>query len=479
MISHWIGGRPVQGHTTFDVFDPSLGAAYDVAADGGPDEVDRAVTVAQRIYDDQWSRLPPLPRARLLAQVADRLPTLYGDLGYIQSRDTGKPITFVENRELPGLAGEFAAYASLIGHLRERLHSNDDISYGTTVTQPYGVVGIIVPFNAPLGVTAEKTAQALAAGNCVVIKPSPLAPASVPAFVELLEKAGIPPGVVNVVQGSGSEAGQALTQHPLVNRISFTGSTGVGQAIVRESAQWLKRVTLELSGKNACLVFPDADLRAAAANAAFSAFLNAGQTCTSASVLLVHQEVMDPFCQSFVDDVRSLTMGVATDPATDLGPLISEARRDSVIGWTSPRRADTQLLFRGEVSGDLHGWFVAPHVFYVKDRTDPLLQEEVFGPVVAIVPFDDEEEAISIANQSKYGLAAFMWTGDARRIHRVARHLEVGRVWVNTGHSIPYDMSLPAWKMSGLGIEGGLEGLESFRQFKTINVNISGTPPQR
>ncbi|HVB53873.1 MAG TPA: aldehyde dehydrogenase family protein [Candidatus Acidoferrales bacterium] len=479
MISHWIGGRPVEGKATFDVYDPSVGTTYDVAADGGADEIDRAVRVAQSTYDSQWSSLTPSRRAALLAEVAARLPKLYGDLGFIQSRDAGKPISFVENRELPGLAGEFAAYASLMGRFRDRLHSNDEISYGLTITQPYGVVGVIVPFNAPLGVTAEKTAQALAAGNCVVIKPSPLAPASIPVFVRLLEQAGMPPGVVNVVQGSGSEAGQALCEHPLVSRISFTGSTAVGQTIVRDSAQMLKRVTLELSGKNPCLVFPDANLKAAAANAAFSAFLNAGQTCTSASVILVHREVSDHFCQSFIDEARALAIGIATDPVTELGPLISEQRRASVMEWTSPKRPDTHLLFSGVVPEHLKGWFVAPHVFYVNDRTDPLLQEEIFGPIVAIIPFDDEDEAVSIANQTKYGLASFLWTFDARRIHRIARRLQAGRVWVNTGHSIPDDMSLPAWKMSGLGIEGGLEGMESFRQFKTINVNLHGDAPHR
>jgi acyl-CoA reductase-like NAD-dependent aldehyde dehydrogenase len=476
-IGHWIGDEEHHSAAQFDVFDPSTGTVYAAASDGGSAEVDAAVQAADRTYRTVWSRLTALQRADLLDSVAQKLASTIATIAATESLDTGKPISLVQRGEAPSVPKELSFYAGAVRSWRDGLHSGPAPGIGLTLRQPYGVVGLIIPFNAPLMVMAEKIGQALAAGNCVVIKPSPLAPASAVALTRLLTAAGLPAGVVNVVQGTGAEAGAALCTHPLVPRISFTGSTAVGAEVLRSGAAQLKRVTLELSGKNACLVFADADLEAACRNAVFSAFWNTGQICTSGSRIFVQDSVLDEFCERFAAAAAELRIGLSADPDTQIGPVISAQHRERVLGLIELGRRELDVLYAGTVPAGLTGWYVAPHVFRVTGSDHRLLREEIFGPVTCITGFADEAEAIARANDSPYGLSSFVWTNDFRRMMRCVRELETGRVWVNTGHTIPPDMTLPPWKMSGLGEEGGLEGLGSFTRAKTANLNTGSAVP--
>jgi acyl-CoA reductase-like NAD-dependent aldehyde dehydrogenase len=476
-IGHWIGDEEVQSRERFEVYDPSMGEAYALASDGGSEEIERAVHVADATYLNTWSGLGAVERADLLQSVAEKLRGTLASIAEVESIDTGKPITFVRNREVPGVPGELSFYAGAARAWRDGLHSGLARGMGVTMHQPYGVVGLIIPYNAPLMVMAEKVSQALAAGNCVVIKPSPLAPASSVWLARLLVEAGLPAGTVNVVQGAGEAAGRALCEHPAVQRISFTGSTKVGTEVLRSGADRLKRITLELSGKNPCLVFADADLDAACSNALYSAFANAGQLCTSGSRILVEEPVLSEFCDRFVDGASRLKIGSASSPETQIGPVISSAHRDRLRELIALGKRDLEVLYAGDVPDGLPGWHVAPHVFKIDDPEHRLVKEEIFGPISCIMSFADDDEAIGSANSTDYGLSSFVWTNDFRRIMRLTRELESGRVWVNTGHSIPPDMSLPPWKMSGLGEEGGLEGLISFSRAKTCNLSVGGQVP--
>ena len=458
-IPHWIAGEASESQARFDVFDPSTTEVYAQAPNGGAAEIDQAVDVAWQAYDTQWSTLTVDQRGELLDNVAHNLERHFDELGRVESRDTGKPISITRGGEAPGTAAEIAFYAAAVRGLRDALHSGRSSGFGLTLHQPYGVVGLIVPYNAPLMVMAEKVGQVLAAGNCAVVKPSPLAPASPAALARALSDAGLPPGVLNVVQGIGEEAGRALCEHPRVPRISFTGSTRVGQSVVQSGAAQLKHVTLELSGKSPCLVFPDANLEDACANALLSAFLYTGQICTSGSRILVHDDVAVEFRERFVKGAAALRIGLPSDPETNLGPLISAEHREAIRRVIATGKAECEVLYDGVVPGGLRGWYEAPHVFAPPSPDHPLMQNELFGPVTCITTFSDDDEALRIANNTRYGLASFVWTNDFRRIARFTRELEAGRVWVNTGHTIPADMTLPPWKLSGQGAEGGLEGL--------------------
>jgi aminomuconate-semialdehyde/2-hydroxymuconate-6-semialdehyde dehydrogenase len=477
VIGHWINGAEECGAKTFDVFDPSTAEPYARAADGAEMEVSRAVEAATAAYLEKWSGLSTADRSDLILGVMARLEPHLHALAAVESRDTGKPISFVAELEAPTALAEFRHYAAASRHWRDSMHGGAATGFGVTMRQPYGVVGLITPFNSPLLVMAEKVAQILAAGNCVVIKPSPLAPASATMLARLLTEAGLPPGVVNVVQGSGPTAGKALCEHQDVHRLSFTGSTRVGREILGSAATQLKRVTLELSGKNACLIFPDADLDKACSNAVLSGFMLSGQLCTSGSRILVHRDIAESFISRFIQQTSSLRIGNSNKTSTQLGPLISAEHLASVQQLIKQGTVDGEVLYAGTVPKGLTGWFAAPHVYRMRNAHLPLMQEEVFGPVSCIMEFDSDDEAIAIANSTRYGLASFVWTNDWRRIHRCLRELDTGRIWVNTGHTIPADMTLAPWKLSGLGEEGGLEGLLSFTRVKTANINASGSVP--
>lgn len=476
VVPQWIGGEEAHAAEAYELYDPSTAAPYGTAADGTEVDVDRAIESAWKAFQTTWSRVGSEERSSLLVQLADALEGHAGELANAESRDTGRPIALAEASDGHAVSHELRFYASAIRSVRDGLHAGSGQTIGMTLRQPYGVVGLIVPSNFPLGVLAEKVSQILAAGNCVVIKPSPLTPASTVLAARLMTEAGLPPGVVNVVLGQSDAVGRALVQHPLIPRVSFTGSTAVGKAILSASAPTLKHVTLELGGSNPVLVFPDADVAAAVETSVLSAFLHSGQLCTSGARILVHADVAEEFTERFLDRTATLRLGPREDRATQLSPLVSAAALDKVTAQIEKLKARHEVLYAGVVPAGLPGWHVAPHVFRADDGS-VMGEEEVFGPVVSITTFRDEAAALALANATPFGLASFVWTNDFPRIMRCIRELEAGRVWVNTGHRIPPDMSLPGWKMSGLGAEGGLEGLASFSRKKTANLRFGGPVP--
>lgn len=478
-VMHWVGGRAVESASglTFESWDPAAGAPYLDVARGDAADVEAAVEAA-RPASDAWGALGALERADLLERVAAGAGTAAEELARVESRDTGKPLRLARIQDAPALEAELRFYASALRSLREVAHGGSPDRLGLTLHQPYGVVALLLPWNYPLVVLAEKLGQILAAGNCVVVKPSEFAPASATLAARVLTEAGLPPGVVNVVQGLGPEAGAALCAHPAVGRISFTGSSATGARVLEAASASHKHVTLELSGKNPTLVFPDADLDAAAAATVLSCFVNAGQLCTSGSRVLVHDSVADAFLERLVAGTRALRLGPPDDPAVDLGPIITRPHYERVAAYVELAERECEVLYAGvEPPGLDDGWYVAPRIVRVDDPEHPVAQEEIFGPLVAVSTFADDDDALALANGTRFGLASFVWTNDFTRAMRFLRGLETGRVWVNTAHSIPPDMTLSGWKASGLGAEGGLEGLRSFQRVKTANLDFGGGGP--
>jgi acyl-CoA reductase-like NAD-dependent aldehyde dehydrogenase len=478
-VEHWIGGagRPSGSGATFESFDPSTGEPFAQVARGDADDVAAAVEAAGAAAPG-WSALGTLERAALLERVAEALAPAEEELARLESRDTGKPLRLARLQDAPSLAAELRFYASAIRSLRDVSHTGTPGALGLTLHQPYAVVALLLPWNYPLMVLAEKVSQILAAGSCVVVKPSEHAPVSASLAGRLMTEAGLPDGVVNVVQGLGPEAGAALCAHPSVPRISFTGSSATAVRVLEAASDDHKHVTLELSGKNPTVVFPDADLDAAAAATVLSCFVNAGQLCTSGSRVLVHESVADAFLERLVAGAASLRLGAPDDPAADLGPIITQPHYERVRGFVELAERECEMLYAGEEPDELAGgWYVAPRIVRVDDPRHPVAQEEIFGPLVAVSTFADDDEALALANSNRFGLAAFVWTNDFARVMRFLRELETGRVWVNTAHSIPPDMTLSGWKASGLGAEGGLEGLRSFQRVKTANLSFAGGGP--
>ncbi len=478
-VAHWIDGQEVASASglTFESWDPAAGAPYVDVARGDAVDVARAVDAAWAAFES-WGALGALERADLLEQAARRLGESVEELAHAESRDTGKPLRLARIQDAPALEAELRFYASALRSLRDVSHAGNPGALGLTLHQPYGVVALLLPWNYPLVVLAEKVGQILAAGNCVVVKPSEYAPVSSTLAARLLTEAGLPAGVVNVVQGLGAEAGAALCAHAGVARISFTGSSATAGRVLAAAAPSHKHVTLELSGKNPTVVFPDADLDAAARATVLSCFVNAGQLCTSGSRLLLHESIADAFLDRFVAGTRVLRVGAPDDPASDLGPIITLPHCERVRSFVELAERECEVLFSGDEPAEAgDGWYVAPRIVRVDDPGHPLVQEEIFGPVVAVSTFAGDDEALALANGTRFGLASFVWTNDLARAMRFLRGLESGRVWVNTAHTIPPDMALSGWKASGLGTEGGIEGLRSFQRVKTANLGFGGGGP--
>lgn len=472
LTSSFIGGEDVASADTFDNIDPATGQSLGPVSRGGAEEVDRAVqagAVAQR----EWDRTTPEERSELLTAWAGLVDRDAAELARLESEDTGKPIgqartdTRVAARYLRFYAHAIDSYYGLTIPKGPDLHAY-------TLREPFGVVGSVIAWNYPMQLFSRSVAAAVATGNAAVVKPADETPRTAVALARLAVEAGIPAGIVNVVTGMGAEAGAALTAHPGVGHLSFVGSTEVGSLIAHAAAERVVPTVLELGGKSAQVVFPDADLDAAAEAIARGALQNAGQTCSAGSRVLVHQDVQDELLDKVVAQFRATSIGPgAQDP--DLGPLVSAKQQGRVAGFLDDL-AGGELLVGGTQPEDERlaaGAYFLPTLVHGAEPQSRLAQEEVFGPVIASLTFTEEEEAVALANATAYGLLAAVWTRDLSRGHRLARALRAGQVFVNNyGAGGGVELPFGGWGKSGYGREKGVEALDAFTQTKTVVVKL-------
>src|SRR6185295_4384135 len=426
----------------------------------GVEETDAAVARAKAAFT-QWRGVAPTDRARLLRRLATLVEEHSEELARIESQNVGKPIAGAR-AEIGMVAQVFHFYAGAVDK-----HYGDTIPVAggidITFREPLGVVGLIVPWNFPLNISSWKLGPALACGNTVVLKPAELTPLSALRLAELVLEAGIPEGVVNVLVGKGSVVGARLVEHPDVAKIGFTGSTEVGRGIMQAAAGTIKRVTLELGGKSANVIFEDADLEAAAASAPYAVFDNAGQDCCARSRILVQRSVYDRFVELLVEATREVRVGDPADDATEMGPLISAQHRETVASFVNG-----DVLFSGETPSGPGYWF--PATLVEASNEDRIAREEVFGPVAALIPFEDEADAVRQANDTPYGLSGSIWTHDGARALRVARAIDTGVLSVNSNSSVRHSTPFGGFKQSGFGRELGMHALESYSEIKNVYI---------
>ncbi|MER8367269.1 aldehyde dehydrogenase family protein [Mesorhizobium sp. M0306] len=475
----FIGGGWVDARSgrTMESRNPATGAVIATVPRGDRQDIDLAVTAARKAFEGPWSRFKPYERQVLLLRIADLFEKHWEEISRSDTTDMGMPIvrTRANRNRVIGMLRYYAGMATALhGETIENSLSGEIVSF--TRKEPVGVVGAIIPWNAPTAASIWKIGPALATGCTIVLKPSEEAPLTPLLIADIMNEAGVPQGVVNIVTGTGTEAGAALAEHMGVDKIVFTGSTATGQSIVRASAGNLKRVSLELGGKSPVIVCADADLDKAVPVAAMSVFANSGQICIAGSRLFVERAVHDEFVERLAAYAKGLRVGDGIDPATEIGPLVSEKQLQRVTGYLEAGTAEgAKLVTGGErlVEGALAaGNFVAPTVFAGVSDDMKIAREEIFGPVISALPFDTLDEAVERANNTPYGLAAGVFTQNLATAHQLSRKIRSGSVWVNTYHAIDPAVPFGGYKMSGYGREGGAEHLDEYLNTKGVFIKI-------
>jgi acyl-CoA reductase-like NAD-dependent aldehyde dehydrogenase len=458
-----------------DLIEPATGGTLARAAMAGEADVDRAVGAARAALDGAWGRTPPNERARLLHALADAIQANRGELAELEARNVGKAISSVK-AEVAGAVENFRFFASVVGSIAGRSNPVGGSLLTYSLKEPVGVCAQIVPWNYPLLMATWKLSPALAAGCSVVLKPDPQTPLSVLRIAELATEVGFPAGAINIVPGDGPTTGSYLVKHAGVDKVAFTGSTKTGGEIMRLCSEPIKRVTLELGGKSPNVVFADADLDDAIPSSVWSIYYSAGQSCEARSRVLVEASVYDDFISRFAGYVQQLKVGDPLDPETQVGSLISTAHRDRVHGFVERGRDEGAEVIAGGGPADGKGAFYQPTVLAGVRNDMVVAQEEIFGPVVVAIPFEDEADAIRIANDVRYGLFATVWTGDPARGHRVARAIKAGMVGVNTPYTAFPGIPFGGYKQSGFGRELSIDTLELYLETKGVLVSTSPKP---
>ena len=479
MAGAFIDGVARDGATgeKFDVVNPANGQVIDTIVLAGPTDVDDAVAAAKRAFVE-WSQLPPVARSEALHALAGVLADRADEYAAVESAQAGKPIRLTSNFDVPGSIDNVSYFAGAARHLQGTAAAEWDGEHSSTVRrEPIGVVGSIAPWNYPLQMAMWKMLPAVAAGNTIVLKPSELTPLTTLMLAEDAIAAGIPAGVFNVVVGTGPVAGEALVGHPDLAMVSFTGSTGVGHRVAEVALAGLKRLHLELGGKAPFVVFDDADIDAAIQGAVAGSLINGGQDCTAATRAYVHRSRYDEFVAGVAAVMAGVRMGDTSSPATDLGPLISQRQQEKVAAMVERAVTDgARVMTGGSVpSGELAGGYFYPPTLIVDAAQDSeIVQEEVFGPVLVVLPFDSDDEAFALANDTRYGLAASAWTRDVVRAQRASREIAAGCVWINDHIPIVSEMPHGGFKQSGFGKDMSMYSFEEYTQVKHVSVDITG-----
>jgi aminomuconate-semialdehyde/2-hydroxymuconate-6-semialdehyde dehydrogenase len=476
-ISQFIGGElvPPASGRYFDDVDPAVGAPYALVPDGGPEDAERAIAAAKAAFP-AWSTTPPVERSRILLAIADGIERELDDLARIESIDNGKPVTLARSSDIPRAVANFRFFATAILHGRSELHAGEGTAFNFTLRRPLGVVACISPWNLPLYLLTWKIAPALATGNTVVAKPSEITPMTAQHLARIVNAAGLPRGVLNIVHGYGPKVGPTLTGHPDVKAVSFTGGTATGAVIAASAAPKFKKISLELGGKNPNVVFADADMDEMVKTSLRSSFQNQGQICLCGSRILVEKSLYPAFVERFVAATGTLRQGDPLDPATEQGAIVSKPHFDKIMAHIALAKEEGgTVLCGGGPAGPVsdrckNGYFIQPTVIVGLPMSCRTNQEEIFGPVVTITPFDGEDEAVALANATSYGLSASVWTQNLARAHRVAERIEAGTVWVNCWMVRDLRVPFGGMKGSGVGREGGDDSLRFFTEPKNVCV---------